>query len=75
MSSPPVFCDDDIGPSAKAQVCDTPSEFFDLMFTDELVDVIVEHAKLYATQKGFQLDFTREGYKSSKGCCQLTLYQ
>ena len=48
------------GPSAEAKCCDCPGDFFRLLFTDELVDTIVENTKVYAAQKGYSVSFGRE---------------
>ena len=59
ISSPPVF-NVESRPSAEAKCCDCPGDFFRLLFTDELVDTIVENTKVYATQKGYSVSFDRE---------------
>lgn len=57
--SSPVF-NVESGPSAEAKCCDCPGDFFRLLFTDELVDTIVENTKVYAAQKGYSVSFGRE---------------
>ena len=58
-STPPNF-DEDTGPSAEAFTCDTPEEFFRLLFPDDLVELIVDNTNLYASQKGVPIVFTKE---------------
>ena len=59
MSSPPDF-DANHGPSDRAQAPSTPVGFFQLLFTEDLVDLIVQHTNRYALQKGFHFTVSRE---------------
>ena len=59
ISAPPEF-DEDTGPKCEALECNKPDKFFHLMFTDELVDIIVTNTNLYATQQGSNVVFSRE---------------
>ena len=59
ISAPPEF-DEDTGPKCEALECNKPDEFFHLMFTDKLVDIIVTNTNLYATQQGSNVVFSRE---------------
>ena len=57
--SSPVF-NVECGPPAVAKCCDCPRDFFRLLFTNELVDTIVENTKVYAAQKGYSVTFGHE---------------
>ena len=59
MSSPPDF-DANHGPSDRAQAPSTPVGFFQLLFTEDLVDLIVQHTNRYALQKGVHFTVSRE---------------
>ena len=52
MPAPPPF-DEEAGPTPAAKSSDTPIDFFKLLFTDNLVDVIVEETNVYISQKGY----------------------
>ena len=65
ISSPPIFSQQ-CGPS-EAHNCDEPDDFFRLLFTDELVSSIVDNTNLYASQKGFNITFSREDILSYIG--------
>ena len=58
-STPPNF-DEVTGPSTEAFACETPEEFFRLLFPGELVEHIVENTNLYASQKGVPIVFTKD---------------
>ena len=59
LSTPPNF-DKVTGPSAEAFACETPEEFFRLLFPDKLVEDIMENTNLYASRKGVPIVFTKD---------------
>ena len=48
QSAPLPFDAQDSGPSTDAEQCSSPEEFFQLLFTNELLQSIVENTNLYA---------------------------
>ena len=60
ISSPPPDFDEDCGPTSLVKNCDKPMEFFSQFFDDNLVDLIVNQTNVYAAQRSFDVNFTRE---------------